>query len=181
MKGPPPKDPERRARRNAAPPIVDLPAGGKPPRRRPMPPHAEPPIIAKLREQLVDGTITPEDFDARLTRLRHLRTWHPSTRAWWRTWCDSAQSSEFSSTDWQRLEMVAYLVDRYFRAPAKDLLAEIRLNEAAIGATVEDRLKLRWRLQPPPDPNEPAPPPGSRSRADPRRLQLVRPQPKEPA
>ena len=39
----------------------------------------------------------------------------------------------FVGTDWQRLRMLAPLVNDYFEAPAKDLLGEIRLNEAPGG------------------------------------------------
>lgn len=46
--------------------------------------------------------------------------------------------------------MIAPLVDAFWAAEdpkvAKELLGEIRLNEAKLGATPEDRLRLRWRM-----------------------------------
>jgi hypothetical protein len=94
------------------------------------------------------------------------------TRAWYATWAKSEQASEFSPTDWQRLHMLAPLVELYFTSPSKDLMAEIRQNESKLGATAEDRLRLRWRIggDAPDDRTEPAA--GSRARRDPR-LDLV--------
>jgi hypothetical protein len=68
------------------------------------------------------------------------------TRRWYATWASSPQSSQFLATDWQRLHMLARLVDLFFREPSSRMLAEIRLNEAKLGGTPEDRLRLRWRL-----------------------------------
>jgi hypothetical protein len=68
------------------------------------------------------------------------------TRRWYATWSSSPQAARFLATDWQRLAMLAPLVDRYFAEPDKSLLAEIRLNEACMGATEADRLRLRWDI-----------------------------------
>lgn len=78
-----------------------------------------------------------------------------ATRDWYQTWCDSPQASLFTSTDWQRLQMLAILVERYYLAalhPATKLhglttaFAEIRQNEALLGATHVDRLKGRIKI-----------------------------------
>ncbi len=42
--------------------------------------------------------------------------------------------------------MLAPLVEQYFAEPKTGLLAEIRLNEERLGATVADRMRLRMRL-----------------------------------
>jgi len=68
------------------------------------------------------------------------------TRAWWDTWKASPQADQFLATDWQRLLMLVPMVESYF-AGNLGLLAEIRLNEAKLGATPEDRLRLRWRMR----------------------------------
>src|SRR5262245_8881116 len=72
--------------------------------------------------------------------------WRAATRRWWKVWSESPQAKLFLSTDWERLEMLLPIVDAYFRGDLK-LLAEIRLNEAKLGGTAEDRLRLRWRLR----------------------------------
>ena len=103
----------------------------------------------------------------------------PETRAWYRVWCGSPQAKQFIATDWQRLHMLAKLVELFHRTEspeqAKQLLGEIRLNEQKLGGTPEDRLRLRWRLrdadQADERANRSAPAP-SRKRRDPR-LQLV--------
>lgn len=76
----------------------------------------------------------------------------PATATWWETWRQSEQAQHFTPTDWQRLLFLVPLVDAYWREPSKDLLGEIRLNESKLGATPEDRLRLRWKIEPPAPP-----------------------------
>lgn len=75
------------------------------------------------------------------------------TRAWYRTWCESGQATQFSPTDWQRLHMLAPIVDQYHRLlqtnqvdKAVKLLSQIERSEARFGATADDRQRLRWKL-----------------------------------
>ena len=68
------------------------------------------------------------------------------TLGWYETWRKSPQAATFMATDWQRLHMPAELVEQYWQEPKKELLSEIRLNEAAIGGTAADRMRLRWAL-----------------------------------
>ena len=73
------------------------------------------------------------------------------TLAWYETWRSSPQAATFLPTDWQRLHMLAELVQQYWEEPRKDLLAEIRLNETALGGTAADRVRLRWTVAEPED------------------------------
>lgn len=66
---------------------------------------------------------------------------------WWDTWRRSPQSAVFTSTDWQRLGMIAPLVSAYWTEPTTAIMAEIRLNEERLGATHTDRLKARIRVE----------------------------------
>lgn len=92
------------------------------------------------------------------------------TLDWYETWATSPQASQFTGTDWQRLRMLAPLVEAYFTNPTKDLMAEIRQNESKLGATAEDRQRLRWKVeQPSPDEPEVDAPTPSRKRKDPRK------------
>lgn len=59
----------------------------------------------------------------------------------------------FTVTDWQRLAMLAELVEAFFSSPSAALMAEIRLNEERLGATPTDRLRLGYRTDPPNAPN----------------------------
>jgi len=76
------------------------------------------------------------------------------TLAWYDTWRTSPQAATFLATDWQRLHMLAQLVELYWASPGKELLSEIRLNEASLGATAADRARLRWTVA---EPAAPAP------------------------
>lgn len=72
-----------------------------------------------------------------------------ATRRWYQTWLDSPQAEAFQDTDWQRLQMVAPLVEQYFGEPKQQLMAEIRLNESLLGATTVDRLRGRIKIAEP--------------------------------
>ena len=74
--------------------------------------------------------------------------WHDDTKAWWDSWRKSIQAQVFESTDWQRLKMLARVVERFHSErmspnAQKELLAEIRQNEQKLGATLEDRIRLK--------------------------------------
>jgi hypothetical protein len=69
------------------------------------------------------------------------------TREWFESWRESPQARRITRTGWQRLLMLARLVDQFHRSPSTSLLAEIRLNEQSFGATPRDMLSLRWNLK----------------------------------
>lgn len=129
MPGPPPKDPSQRRRRNAETrtAIPDAPFAG---------PRPSLPKSWRLTVETLDGTTTKTvPFLA-------------ATVNWFETWATSPQAHAFTVTDWQRLIMIASLVDRLHRgigAP-NPLMAEIRLNETGLGALAADRARLRWDL-----------------------------------
>lgn len=70
------------------------------------------------------------------------------TREWYDTWARSPMAVEFTGVDWQRLQRVARLVDQYERNPTKELLAELRLQEAGFGGTPLDRRRLGRTIEP---------------------------------
>lgn len=75
---------------------------------------------------------------------------HERTREWWAAWTSSPQAAQFLETDWQRLKMLALVVDDFFTTDdaklRQKLIGEIRSQEAKLGGTPEDRLRLRWRM-----------------------------------
>ena len=91
----------------------------------------------------------------RPTPPRLPKGYRAETVAWFSTWASSEQAAEFAATDWQRLLMLAPLVDAYFAQPDRLLMAEIRASESKLGAMVEDRKRLRLKIEPP---TPPAPP-----------------------
>lgn len=84
-----------------------------------------------------------EDIPERLKKLFKRDSYSVATQRWWDTWVESDQAKSFKSTDWQRLQTLAPLVEAYFRRPGHNALAEIRQNESLLGATVADRMRLR--------------------------------------
>jgi hypothetical protein len=76
--------------------------------------------------------------------LPNARTFSAATRAWYRVWTRSPQSEHFTATEWQRLAMLAHLIDRFYSDPDPKLLTEIRMNEQLLGATPADRRRLGW-------------------------------------
>jgi hypothetical protein len=70
----------------------------------------------------------------------------PATRRWYATWCAAPQAATFTVTDWQRLHMVAPLVEQYFAQPTPKLMAEIRISESELGATHLARLRGRIKV-----------------------------------
>jgi len=96
------------------------------------------------------------DAEVRGPELPHSTLYGPQTIAWYETWRRAPQAAAFVGTDWQRLAMLAPLVDTYFLEPSTKLLAEIRLNESLLGATHVDRLRARIKVE---QPKAPAAPP----------------------
>jgi len=113
-RGPAPKDPAQRVRRNK-----------------------------EVRHQL------DVEVEVVAPALPNAGSFSPSMVSWYETWCGSPQAQRFTGTDWQRLHLLAPLVEAYFQEPKASVLAEIRLNESLLGATEADRQRLRWDLPKP--------------------------------
>lgn len=71
------------------------------------------------------------------------RTWDAPVLRWFQVWRESAQAQLFTSTDWQRLVMLAPLVEKLETSATAALMSEIRMNEERLGATVVDRMRAR--------------------------------------
>lgn len=67
----------------------------------------------------------------------------PAVVSWFETWRTAPQAALFEATDWQRLLMLAPIVQAYHRRPSAAALGEIRMNEERLGATVVDRMRAR--------------------------------------
>lgn len=112
-RGPAPKDPSQRVRRNK-----------------------------EVRTQLEDTSVSAP-------ALPGASKFSAAVRAWYKTWSTCPQAQRFTPTDWQRLHMLAPLVEAYFEEPKATILSEIRINESLLGATEADRQRLRWDLPKP--------------------------------
>jgi hypothetical protein len=78
-------------------------------------------------------------------------TWSPETRSWWDIWRRSPQAKTFLTTDWVRLRDIARLREVFANKPTALMFAEIRQNEALLGATYTDRLRARMKVEQPTD------------------------------
>lgn len=120
-RGPAPKDPSKRARRNGdvALRIVEIEPAHKP----------------DLPEFDVEVKL---DGDAVLVPFE----WPASTRDWWSMLDRHPLKDEFTDLDWSYLLDTALLHARFWRGSTA-LAPELRLREAKYGFTPEDRARLR--------------------------------------
>lgn len=117
-KGPAPKDPEKRVRRNADP----IPAS----------------------ELAADGELRGPELSSDV--LEDGEVWHPQTLRWWNTWRASAQAQTFQQTDWDFLLDTALMHHAMWSKGRFDFAPELRLRAAKFGATPEDRQRLRMKV-----------------------------------
>ena len=98
-----------------------------------------------------NSTITPDGVvrGPDLVEVSGRDDWHPDTLRWFDAWRRSPQAQAFLATDWERLVMVAPLRDviaRNPQRPSASAMAELRLNEERLGATLADRIRLRMNI-----------------------------------
>ena len=99
---------------------------------------------ARRRNVVPTEHLNPQgEIDRRSTQLRNRSTYSAFTQYWFDVWANSPQSESFEETDWMRLQMLAPLVEAYFKRAGHYALAEIRQNESLLGGTVMDRMRLR--------------------------------------
>lgn len=121
-RGPAPKDPSKRARRNGEP---------TPLRVVQVEPTGQPELPEFDVQVKVDGELQSVAFE-----------WPARTRDWWRMWADSPLSAEFTETDWSELLDTAR-IHAAFWSGQLSAAGELRLRVAKFGATPEDRARLR--------------------------------------
>lgn len=118
-RGPAPKDPAKRRRRNADPvPTVTVTEDGE--------------LRGKALAELSDEV-----------------DWHPQTVKWWDTWRRSGQAKTFTDTDWSFLLDTALMHHTMWKHGRWEFAAELRLRAAKFGATVEDRARLKMSVETP--------------------------------
>lgn len=115
--------------------------------------HGPPPSEHKRRrneDEFADHAVTVADEgEVYGPELPQAALYGPQTIAWYETWRRSPQAPVFTGTDWQRLAMLAPIVDEFWAEPTTKLLAEIRLNESLLGATHVDRMRARIKVEAP--------------------------------
>jgi len=116
-RGPAPKDPAKRRRRNADPIASNTIQ------------------VAPTEPMELPGDLLPDG-----------EVWHPATLRWWQRWCESPLTDNLPAVDWSELEACAVLHHEYMRKRTFTLASELRLRMAKFGATPEDRARLRIQL-----------------------------------
>lgn len=124
-RGPAPKDPAKRARRNKE----LIPA-------RPvfLTPLAKPELPSFSITIANDGMISTQEF-----------TWPEATVLWWQMLDSHPLVAEFGGSDWSYLMDTARIHAAFWLGNIT-LAGELRLREAKYGFTPEDRLRLRWQV-----------------------------------
>lgn len=72
--------------------------------------------------------------------------WHPATLRWWQRWCESPLARDLPAVDWSELEACAVLHHEFMKRRTFTLASELRLRMAKMGATPEDRARLRIQV-----------------------------------
>nr|WP_107120582.1 hypothetical protein [Streptomyces antibioticus] len=125
-RGPAPKDPTKRRRRNTSDPeTVVVPDD-------------------ELRgPELPDGVLGVNEDTGEIVE------WHPRTVAWWESWRTSPMAQTFVATDWDFLIDTALMHHKMWSAGRWDFASEVRLRAAKFGATPEDRARLKLKVDEP--------------------------------
>lgn len=112
--------------------------------------HGPPPKKDKVRRNKeVRTTIAPVEGEGRaLPRCPYEAGWIDEVVQWWAAWVESPMASQFLETDWLRLEALAPLVQLWWAGQDLNAFKELRIQEAQFGATVADRLRLKWDVAP---------------------------------
>lgn len=126
-RGPAPKDPSRRRRRNGA----------------------DEPETVVVPDDETRGPELPEGVLGVNTKTGELVQWHPMTLAWWDEWRRSPQAQNFTGTDWSFLIDTALMHHSFWEKGQWTLGAEVRLRAAKFGATPEDRARLKIKVDDP--------------------------------
>ncbi len=118
----------------------------------------------------IRGPELPEAYwvkgSAKSSRSSQLK-FKPATREWFGNWRTSPQSTAFTAPTWDVLVyIIAPLFDQFIRTGDPKLAGELRLQLSKLGATPEDLARLKWDLDKPPAENLEGSGSGSRWRGE---------------
>jgi len=115
--------------------------------------YPKPTHLRQRRNKKAGATtlLAPDTEQGEKTKLPPLqnpdkRKWHKLTRSWWEHVWQSPMAGEYLPTDVDGLARLAILVDNYYNSASKELLTEIRLQEARFGLSPVDRFRLGWNV-----------------------------------
>lgn len=153
--GPAPKDPSKRVRRNkdtVASTVLRFE-------------ESEQPELPDFTvESEVDGELVSRPF-----------VWPELTRQWWSDLGETPQAEHLGSTDWAFLLDTALLHAAVWGRGEMKYLPELRLRVAKIGATPEDRARLRMQFAQADEADSKRRPAGESARARRGQIKVLRP------
>lgn len=97
------------------------------------------------RNKQDESHLVEHEVEGNLKKLFKRASYSTATKKWWDTWEESEQAKYFGPTDWQRLQMLAVMVEQFYTDDRRNkavLMAEIRQNESLLGATIMDRMRM---------------------------------------
>nr|WSW58511.1 hypothetical protein OG513_07885 [Streptomyces sp. NBC_00998] len=149
-RGPAPKDPAKRRRRNASDPETVIT-----------------PDDEMRGPELPEGVLGHEEDGTPVQ-------WHSMTQLWWDSWRTSAQAQTFVATDWLFLIDTALMHHTMWAKGRWEFASEVRLRAAKFGATPEDRARLKLKVDDPTNaPQRPVQSSGNVSDINSRRARLT--------
>lgn len=101
--------------------------------------------VSSTRATLVEGG--PRRRIPRLPKREEGRTWHPMTRRWWRAVFQSPMAAEYLDADVQGLYRLAVLVDLFWISPTVYRATAIAQQETKYGLSPIDRRRLEWIVE----------------------------------
>lgn len=87
---------------------------------------------------VADGKVYGSDLPA-------THEWPEATVKWWQAWRTSPQAAKFTDTDWSFMLDTAVLHAEFWLGN-RTVAGELRLRVAKFGATMEDRLRLKFAI-----------------------------------
>ena len=130
-RGPAPKDPATRRRRNK---------------------ENRTTIGSTAGDAQIRGPELPESYSIKREKARppSRLKFRKETREWFENWRASPQSTAFTQPTWDVLVyIIAPLFDQFVRSGDSKLASELRLQLSKLGATPEDLARLKWDLDKP--------------------------------
>lgn len=109
------------------------------------------PAELRQRQNKKAGAMTVDSAQALVVKTPALqnpdkRKFHRLTRMWWKRLWESPIARGYFDTDIDGLARLALLVDDFYKSPGKELMSEIRLQEARFGLSPADRSRLQWEI-----------------------------------
>lgn len=118
-------------------------------------PKKHPSTRARANRATTAATLPADSGSATAVIVRNLpdeRDWHPLTVEWWNALWTSPMASEYHTSDWYQLVLLAIAYDRLLDpdlSPAqfKVLSEEVRSHRTPFGMTPYDRRRLEWQIE----------------------------------